>query len=126
MARHRPVRVLVSTMLTMLLLIVAPLARGDHALADPGPTATQTLTMTVPVTGVLTVSTASSTVSWSYPDSADLGQLSFTNTLNDTSSWNISAAMTDLVSTTVPASCGTTNTDCLSFVNVQLNTSPIF
>jgi hypothetical protein len=126
MAGHRPVRVLMSTLLTTLMLVVAPLAHGDHALAAGNPTSTQTLTMNVPVTGTLTVSTPSGTVSWSYPDSADLGQLSFTNTLNDISPWSITAAMTDLVPSTAPASCDTSSTNCLSFTNVQLVPSSDF
>ncbi len=126
MAGHRPVRVLMSTLLTTLMLIVAPLAHGDHALAAGNPTSTQTLTMTVPLTGILTVSTVSSTVSWNYPDSADLGQLSFINNLNDSISWNVTAAMTDLVPTTAPSTCVLGSTNCLSFANMALTTSTIF
>ncbi len=129
MTCRRSIRLLVSAALTALLLGGAPWSRGVSATGlPPGPTASQTLTMTVAPTGLLTVSVAAGTVSWSYPGAADLGQLSFTNTLNDGAAWSIAAAMTDLVPTSgpVPISCGMSSTNCLSFTNVSLASSTLF
>ncbi|MGH2410687.1 MAG: hypothetical protein ACRDGS_10000, partial [Chloroflexota bacterium] len=88
----------------------------------------QTLTMTVAPTGLLTVSVAAGTVTWNYPSAADLGQLSFTNTLNDGAAWSISAAMTDLVPTSgpIPGTCNMASTNCLSYSNVTLTPSNLF
>ncbi len=128
MTRRRSMRLLVGAALTALLLIGSPWSRGGSALAAPGPTTNQTLTMSVPSTGVLTVSTAIGTVSWTYGSAADLGQLSFTNTLNDGFAWNVSAAMTDLLPTGGPFSgaCAAASTNCLSYTNVALTTSSAF
>ena len=126
MARLRPIRLVIGTVLAALLLTVSPWAHGSGALASTGTPATQTLAMTVPNAGDLTVSAAISTVSWTYPDAADLGQLSFTNTLNDASNWNVTAAMTDLLPSGFSGSCGISSTNCLSFTNMQLTTSSTF
>ncbi|HVC79648.1 MAG TPA: hypothetical protein VNL35_03995 [Chloroflexota bacterium] len=128
MTRRRSIRLLVSAALTALMLGGAPWARGASAQGVPGLTANQTLTMSVAPTGVLTVSVINSTVSWNYPSAADLGQLSFTNTLNDGAAWSISAAMTDLVPTSgpAPASCVMSSTNCLSFTNMTLASSSLF
>lgn len=128
MTRRRSVRLLVGAALTALILGGAPWTRAASAQGVPGLTASQTLTMTVAPTGILTVSVISSTVSWNYPNPADLGQLSFTNTLNDGAAWSISAAMTDLVPTSGPApvSCPMSSTNCLSFTNMTLASSTLF
>ncbi|HXT36342.1 MAG TPA: hypothetical protein VN837_12265 [Chloroflexota bacterium] len=125
---RRSVRLLVGAALTALMLGGSPWARGASAQGVPGLTANQTLTMTVAPTGVLTVSVTNSTVSWNYPSAADLGQLSFTNTLNDGAAWSISAAMTDLVPTSGPApiTCPMNSTNCLSYSNITLTSSSVF
>ncbi len=125
MARLRPIQPVVGTVFAALLLTVAPW--GHHsALAATGTPANQTLTMTVPDSGVLTVSAENSTVSWTYPNAVDLGKLDFTNTLNDTFGWNITAATTDLLPNGFSGSCSSGSTNCLSFTNVQLATSTKF
>jgi len=128
MTRRRSIRLLVSAALTTLILGGAPWARGASAQGVPGPNASQTLSMSVAPTGILTVSVTASTVSWNYPSAADLGQLSFTNTLNDGAAWSISAAMTDLVPTfaPVPSTCVLSSTNCLSFTNMTLASSTLF
>jgi hypothetical protein len=115
----------VGTIFAALVLTAAPWAQ-DNALAATGTPANQTLSMTVPDSGVLTVSAETSTASWTYPNPVDLGKLDFTNTLNDTSGWNVTAAMTDLVPNGFSGSCTAGSTNCLSYTNVQLTTSTIF
>ncbi len=125
MARFRAIRPVAGTIFTVLLLTLAPWSHRN-AYAATGTPATQTLTMTVLDNGVLTVTATSSTVSWTYPNAVDLGKLDFTNTLNNTSTWNVTAAMTDLVPTGFTGTCSNTSTNCLSYTNVGLSTSSIF
>jgi hypothetical protein len=124
MARLR-LTCVVSIVLVTVLPAVASWGQG-RALAATGTPATQTLSMTVPDSGVLTVSAKTSAVSWTYPNTVDLGKLDFANTLNDTTAWNVTAAMTDLLPSGFSGSCGSASTNCLSYTNVQLASSTTF
>jgi hypothetical protein len=125
MTRPGSIRPVVGIVFAALLLTVAPWGQG-RALAATGTLATQTLSMTVPDSGALTVSAETSTVSWTYPNAIDLGKLDFSNTLNNTTGWSVSAAMTDLLPSGFSGSCSSSSTNCLSYTNVQLTTSSIF
>jgi hypothetical protein len=125
MVRLRPIRPVVSIVFTALLLAVAPWS-SHGALAATGTPNNQTLSMTVPDSGILTVSAENGTVSWTYPNPVDLGKLDFTNTLNNTSGWNVTAAMTDLVPSGFSGSCTGNSTNCLSYTNIQLTASSTF
>jgi hypothetical protein len=125
MRRPGSIRPVVCTLVAALLLTATPWAQGN-ALAATGAPATQTLSMTVPDSGVLTVSAKTSAVSWTYPNTVDLGKLDFANTLNDTTAWNVTAAMTDLLPSGFSGSCTASSTNCLSYTNVQLASSTTF
>jgi hypothetical protein len=96
----RYTRRLAPTLLAACLLALLPaISSGGAALASTG---SSTQTVSVTVVGALTISTVQTSIAFGSQTAngtytAGIGEIDFTNTLNDNAGWSVSLAVTDLL-----------------------------